>query len=51
MSAALSSQFCTVQVLLGLGNLSILWNMGSSAFQRTQVLIVHKHMEIPNEIS
>ena len=48
---ALSSEFCTVQILLGLGNLSTLWNMGSSAFQRTQVLIVHKHMEIPNKIS
>ena len=24
---------CTVQVLLGLGNLSALWNMGVSAFQ------------------
>ena len=37
-----SSEFCTVQVLLGLGKLSALWNTEGSAFQGfdcTQTLV------------
>ena len=32
-ASRLMSEFCTVQVLLGRGNLFALWNTGFSAFQ------------------
>ena len=34
LTSALSSEFCSVQVLVGLQNLSALWNSEVSAFRR-----------------
>ena len=41
-ASTLWSEFCTVQVFLGLGNLSALQNTGVSAFQ--EVLIAYKRV-------